>query len=707
MEHTVRTSHEARRSAMQRLERRGSEPSDIRESLSILVCQTVNLHLITHKAGLFSAVVTAFIIESYKTLKPDPNDTIISLLSIIANRLDNTTTPIPVLLSSTGPGSHCSPAASSIRINNFWFISLVLSLATVLTGTISLQWIREHQNYPNLTPRDRYALFNMRAEGLKKWHIPKIFTALPLLLQSALVLFFVGIIDFLLAFGDVGVVIPVSMVTILVLLFLVITTMLPTVQGFLMCLPYLYSRASPMSPSQCPYKSPQAHAFRVMLSSVIQLCHKLYTGESLLSKWWYKPINLVVCVMITWTKKTWTEFDMAWLKLRHQFMQHYDLDKGSYPRDPSDVDNDPPIFDLAQALRAHITSQDTNVIKNSLSAQYHCFSEVSKWVTDRETDQLHDEPLQAIIQSNEYLRDIMLNVGRYFVSFTGYCDISTHVESRAILHPSKLSSILHQENMFFFLQSLYRTYKDFDTGITKHQLELAMRLSTDIHYSHYKHSTAALGLPDFLFEPFFVGNDKYNDALQWQWVNNFSKFFQSAEGVQKPYIPGGTLQTHQATPRLIWYFTFVSLERTFSQNEGLRPAIQGKFIDTFRMITENLNEQMSLPDFREPNLLFYLTGLYLCATKLRHKTYHVCLDGLISAMRTYKERTIDAGIINSDLEEIYSGPVTETLYEGTFSSKWWDFLDSPRDRGDSSISRRSPPSVREHTGVTAPASPDS
>ncbi|KDR84305.1 hypothetical protein GALMADRAFT_19977, partial [Galerina marginata CBS 339.88] len=158
-------------------------------------------------AGLFSAVVTAFIIESYKTLKPDPNDTIISLLAVIANRLDNTTTPIPVLLSSTGPGLHSSPTRSSIRINNFWFISLVLSLTTVLVGTISLQWIREHQNYPNLPPRDTYALFNMRADGLKKWHIPKIFTALPLLLQSALVLFFAGIIDFLSAFGDIAVII--------------------------------------------------------------------------------------------------------------------------------------------------------------------------------------------------------------------------------------------------------------------------------------------------------------------------------------------------------------------------------------------------------------------------------------------------------------------------------------------------------------------
>ncbi|KDR68553.1 hypothetical protein GALMADRAFT_26527, partial [Galerina marginata CBS 339.88] len=115
-------------------------------------------------AGLFSAVVTAFIIESYKMLQRDPNDAIISLLSVIANRLDNTTAtiPTPVLLSFIGSGS------------------LVLSLATVLIGIISLQWIREHQNYPNLPPRECFALFNMRADGLKRWHVPKIFTALPL-----------------------------------------------------------------------------------------------------------------------------------------------------------------------------------------------------------------------------------------------------------------------------------------------------------------------------------------------------------------------------------------------------------------------------------------------------------------------------------------------------------------------------------------------
>ncbi|KDR74149.1 hypothetical protein GALMADRAFT_25744, partial [Galerina marginata CBS 339.88] len=96
-------------------------------------------------AGLFSAVVTAFIIESYKKLQPDPNDAIISLLSVIANRLDNTTHSASVPLPSAGPKSSFSPTNSSVRVNSFWFTSLVLSLATVLFGIISLQWIREHQ----------------------------------------------------------------------------------------------------------------------------------------------------------------------------------------------------------------------------------------------------------------------------------------------------------------------------------------------------------------------------------------------------------------------------------------------------------------------------------------------------------------------------------------------------------------------------------
>ena len=50
---------------------------------------------------------------------------------------------------------------------------------------------------PELSPKETYALFNMRSDGLEKWHVPKIFIVLLFFLQSALVLFLGGIIDLL------------------------------------------------------------------------------------------------------------------------------------------------------------------------------------------------------------------------------------------------------------------------------------------------------------------------------------------------------------------------------------------------------------------------------------------------------------------------------------------------------------------------------
>uniref|UniRef100_A0A8H7XLN3 DUF6535 domain-containing protein n=1 Tax=Psilocybe cubensis TaxID=181762 RepID=A0A8H7XLN3_PSICU len=119
-------------------------------------------------AGLFSAVVTTFIAKSYKNLQADPNDTIIALLSQIALQAERSLNSTAVRLEPENP---FVPTQSSIRVNVFWFLSLVLSLATVVIGIVSLQWLRGHQSYePDLSPRTKYALFNMRADGLKAWH---------------------------------------------------------------------------------------------------------------------------------------------------------------------------------------------------------------------------------------------------------------------------------------------------------------------------------------------------------------------------------------------------------------------------------------------------------------------------------------------------------------------------------------------------------
>ncbi|KDR66592.1 hypothetical protein GALMADRAFT_106286, partial [Galerina marginata CBS 339.88] len=212
-------------------------------------------------AGLFSAVITAFVIESYKTLQPDPNNAIVDLLSHIASRLDNPLNDVSPIASAAS----FSPSSSSIRVNILWFLSLILSLTTVLVGIITLQWLREYQSYPGLTPKQSLAVFRMRSEGMEKWYVWKIFTALPLLLQTALALFLVGVVDFLLTL-DNKVAISVSVVIGLTLLFLAATTALPMLQGLYLYFPFLFVRDLSKEPSQCPYKSPQSHVFRAFFS---------------------------------------------------------------------------------------------------------------------------------------------------------------------------------------------------------------------------------------------------------------------------------------------------------------------------------------------------------------------------------------------------------------------------------------------------------
>ncbi|KAF8965094.1 hypothetical protein BDZ97DRAFT_1588746, partial [Flammula alnicola] len=80
----------------------------------------------------FSAVLTAFVIDSYEAIRLDPNgrtyDTIIYLLSL--NTLQIPISPTP---------------ASIFRVKVFWFTSLVLSLSAATIGVVVLQWLRSQR----------------------------------------------------------------------------------------------------------------------------------------------------------------------------------------------------------------------------------------------------------------------------------------------------------------------------------------------------------------------------------------------------------------------------------------------------------------------------------------------------------------------------------------------------------------------------------
>ncbi|QRW10016.1 E3 ubiquitin-protein ligase listerin [Ceratobasidium sp. AG-Ba] len=88
-----------------------------------------NLDMLLLFAALFSAVVTAFLVEATKLLQQDPADVSMGLLLSIAQsqqRMELGRSIPPDSESPTVPGF--APSAAARWINGFWFISLSLSL---------------------------------------------------------------------------------------------------------------------------------------------------------------------------------------------------------------------------------------------------------------------------------------------------------------------------------------------------------------------------------------------------------------------------------------------------------------------------------------------------------------------------------------------------------------------------------------------------
>ncbi|KAF9256435.1 hypothetical protein L218DRAFT_1026219, partial [Marasmius fiardii PR-910] len=228
-------------------------------------------------AGLFSAVVTAFTIESYQWLQEDPADTTVLLLMQIVQQGSGQSPP-------PSPPQTFTPLPTYVRINTFWFLSLTLSLIVALFGLLCKQWLRTHQRQTNTqTSGQALALCWLRHQSLEHWHVHKILSLLPIFLELALFLFFAGLLELLWNHHPI----PFAIVLVavgLAVVFYLITTILPglnIIQHALKVYPTfavygttLYPETVPfLSPITliCPYRSPQSWlAFR-LLSSMFYL----------------------------------------------------------------------------------------------------------------------------------------------------------------------------------------------------------------------------------------------------------------------------------------------------------------------------------------------------------------------------------------------------------------------------------------------------
>ena len=115
----------------------------------------------------------------------------------------------------------------AIWLNTLWFVSLVFSLASATIGIIVKQWLKEYSSGLYGNSREIGRRRQYRLNSLEKWHVAEIVAIVPLLLLIALVLFLAGLVILLHSLhGTVASI--TSMFVAILLLFIIATTMLPS-----------------------------------------------------------------------------------------------------------------------------------------------------------------------------------------------------------------------------------------------------------------------------------------------------------------------------------------------------------------------------------------------------------------------------------------------------------------------------------------------
>ena len=146
-------------------------------------------------------------IDSKQNLKPSPADETVyylrqhsTILSQISVQLSSIAPQVSIPSTPPPPFPAFNPSASDVRVNIFWFMSLVFSLLTALLAILVQQWVRNYmhvfQRYgdPLKSSRLRQYLY----EGCYGWYMPMVAEAVPGFLHISLFLFSAGLGDSLL-----------------------------------------------------------------------------------------------------------------------------------------------------------------------------------------------------------------------------------------------------------------------------------------------------------------------------------------------------------------------------------------------------------------------------------------------------------------------------------------------------------------------------
>lgn len=140
------------------------------------------------QATLFSAVVAAFVLDSYKALVQDPQNLTNILLLNIAQTLQNNQTNSLNLVAS-----NFTPSDAAIWINGLWFTPLTLSIVAAAVAMLVKQWLNAYQSGLATSPQLRARTRQYRLDALLSWGTEELIACLPLTLSLCLMSFLAGL----------------------------------------------------------------------------------------------------------------------------------------------------------------------------------------------------------------------------------------------------------------------------------------------------------------------------------------------------------------------------------------------------------------------------------------------------------------------------------------------------------------------------------
>ncbi|OSX56569.1 hypothetical protein POSPLADRAFT_1159492 [Postia placenta MAD-698-R-SB12] len=132
-----------------------------------------NLLTFTTKAGLFSAALTAFNVQYYVNLQPQPLDpntlAMLIMIGTLAQMNDGTDAMQP-MIAALNASSYTPVPAHVISTNVLWFSALVLSLSAASLAISVSQWLHHHVDRAPSQSRQSVRLWYFRHSMFNEWN---------------------------------------------------------------------------------------------------------------------------------------------------------------------------------------------------------------------------------------------------------------------------------------------------------------------------------------------------------------------------------------------------------------------------------------------------------------------------------------------------------------------------------------------------------